>query len=240
MKTITLLLAAAASANALSSCILNCQSQEASTSGCDTNYNTTTCYCNNENFAANVKACIYENGCDSDVSVFYEYREEFCGGDEEDGSGTSDTNETIDDQGGVLGSCILGCQTEAATSAGCSSNYNKTSCYCDNDDFATDVKVCLYQNCSTEVTVFYNYRSDICGGDNSTEYHNSLDAGDATAGIASSTVAATAAATTGASTATAGSATASATGSTSGAVREGVVITCLAAAVAFAVYATGL
>ena len=91
-------------------------------------------------------------------------------------------------------------------------NSNETSCYCDNEDFATDVKVCLYQyvitlffqeetlhlhgldtdkicyrNCSSYVPVFYNYRASICGTSNSSEYYSSIAAANPTAGLASST-----------------------------------------------------
>ncbi|CAK7231041.1 hypothetical protein SBRCBS47491_007795 [Sporothrix bragantina] len=230
-----LIVAAAASANALTQCILDCQSSVAAAAGCDAaNYNATTCYCDNENYPTAVKACLYSNNCDTDVDDYYDYRTEICSTDSSSsGSGvTINTNETIADNGGVLGDCILACQAESAVSAGCSgTNYNETSCYCDNDNFATDVKACLYQNCSSEVPVFYNYRADICDTDTSAEYFSTLTAADATAGIATTTapIATGAAATT-----TAAGSSSSSSSSTSGAIRDVVCVTGLAAFVAAA------
>lgn len=219
--TLAVVVAAAASANALSDCILSCQTTAASSAGCDSDYNSTVCYCDNEDFATDVKACLYQEACSSDVSVFYEYRSDACGDDT--AASTDDTDDTVDDQGGYLGTCILGCQESVAVTAGCTtSDYNDTTCYCDNDDFASDVKVCLYQNCSSEVSVFYNYRADICGGDNATEYKDSQETADATAGIASSTASSTSSSST------------STTSATSGAARDLVFVSGLAGFVALA------
>ncbi|CAK7242483.1 MAG: hypothetical protein STHCBS139747_003977 [Sporothrix thermara] len=228
-----LIVAAAATANALTQCILDCQASVASTAGCDgTNYNATTCYCDNDDFPTDVKACLYSNNCDTDVDDFYDYRTDVCGDDSSanDSGVTVKTNETIADQGGVLGDCVLACQAEAAISASCS---NETSCYCDNDNFATDVKACLYQNCSSEVPVFYNYRADICDTDTSAEYFSTLTAADATAGIASTTAPVATGAPAAATTTSASSASSSSS-STSGAIREAVCVTGLAAFVAAA------
>ncbi|KAI9726669.1 MAG: hypothetical protein M1834_008934 [Cirrosporium novae-zelandiae] len=141
-------------------------------------HNTTLCYCSSE-FSTNVKACLYKNDCDSDVSTFYNNVDDFCDGDEE--TSTSSSSATTSDTDGTLGTCVLACQESAASEAGCSGNYNQTSCYCDNSEFALDVKACLYQNCSDYVSVFYNYRSDICDTQNSTEWESSIAATSATA-----------------------------------------------------------
>ncbi|KAL1893731.1 hypothetical protein Sste5346_006232 [Sporothrix stenoceras] len=240
MKSIVaLFVATAATANALSQCILDCQASVASTAGCDgTNYNATACYCDNTEFPTDVKGCLYENNCDTDVDDFYDYRTSICesSGSSTGSGATINTNETIADNGGVLGDCILSCQAAAATSAECSSsNYNETACYCDNENFATDVKVCLYQNCSSEVPVFYNYRADICDTDSSAEYFSTLTAADATAGIATTTAAIKTAAATDAATTTAASSTTTAAAS-SGAVREVAFISGLTAFVAVAMF----
>ncbi|CAK7209808.1 hypothetical protein SCUCBS95973_000566 [Sporothrix curviconia] len=214
MKAVlSLIVAAAATANALT-------------------HNATTCYCDNDDYPTDVKACLYSNNCDTDVDDFYDYRSDICGSSASSGSGaTINTNETIADNGGVLGDCILACQADAAVSASCSSsNYNETSCYCDNDNFATDVKACLYQNCSSKVPVFYNYRADICDTDTSAEYFSTLTAADATAGIASTT----APIATGAAATTTAAGSASSSSSTSGATRDAVCVTGLAALVAAA------
>ncbi|OJJ48042.1 hypothetical protein ASPZODRAFT_15488 [Penicilliopsis zonata CBS 506.65] len=58
--------------------------------------------------------------------------------------------------------CMLECAEAAASSAGCSSNYNATSCMCDNTVFMTDVKACLYGDCKSDVTTFFSFRSGIC------------------------------------------------------------------------------
>lgn len=72
-----------------------------------------------EDFATNVKACLYQSGCSTDVSIFYNSRTDFCGGDEETSdSGGADTTETD----GELGSCVLNCQAEVASDAGCTSD----------------------------------------------------------------------------------------------------------------------
>lgn len=123
---------------------MDCQESEATASGCSSDYNTTLCYCSAD-FASNVKGCIYSNGCndDGDVNNFYTYRDSYCNGTEES---TKSSEATISDTDDSLGTCVLDCQSAAAVSADCSSsNYNATSCYCDNDQFVLDVKACLYQ-----------------------------------------------------------------------------------------------
>ncbi|KAI7541197.1 hypothetical protein KC331_g8720 [Hortaea werneckii] len=184
------LLAAASIADALSSCILSCQSTSASESGCSSDYNNTLCYCSSD-FATNTKACLYENDCSDDLDAFYDNVDSFCDGDEESSSAPQDTSSTVSENDGALGSCVLNCQASAGQQACSTTNYNTTSCYCDTDDFALDVKACLYQNCSDYVSVFYNYRSGICGTQSSSEYRSSQAAADSTPSATSASTAQT-------------------------------------------------
>jgi len=77
------------------------------------------CYCSGD-FATNVKACLYQNECDSDVPVFFDNVDDVCDGEQQ--SSSSSPSATTNDTGGVLGECVLACQAAAAPDAGCSSN----------------------------------------------------------------------------------------------------------------------
>ncbi|GAB7366188.1 hypothetical protein MBLNU230_g7748t1 [Neophaeotheca triangularis] len=161
MKWTTLaVLSGAAAANALSSCIINCQSSVAEEAGCGDNYETKACYCSSD-FTDGVKACLYNENCDSDVSVFYDNVDDFCDGEQQE-TAQGGKGLTLDDVGGWLTQCGLDCQEQAGKDQCGSGNYNQTSCLCENADFATDVKACLYDNCDKFVGPWFDYREGEC------------------------------------------------------------------------------
>lgn len=111
--------------------------------------------------------------------------------------------------------------TQAATTADCGSNYNATSCFCDNDNFATAVKACLYGSvpapslpapgrpddsadpplrpprlssgsCTTDVSDFYSERTSTCGSSVATYSYAAAKSSAAVAAAATATSASTA------------------------------------------------
>ncbi|PWY88612.1 hypothetical protein BO94DRAFT_464801 [Aspergillus sclerotioniger CBS 115572] len=159
------ILSAVTVVNALSECILNCQA-EAAASDCSTsNYNQTSCYCNNGDFPIDVQSCL-EKSCSDDIGTFHTYRGSQCGGSTATTTATAAAStSTI-----TLTSCILDCQSTAAESVGgvcSSSSYNNTNCYCNSDTFATQTQDCIFSDCASDDGTYHQWRGSICSSSTS-------------------------------------------------------------------------
>ncbi|PYI05576.1 hypothetical protein BO78DRAFT_370918 [Aspergillus sclerotiicarbonarius CBS 121057] len=161
-----IILWAATVVNALSECILNCQA-EAAASDCSTsNYNQTSCYCNNGDFPIDVQSCL-EKSCSDDIGSFHTYRGSQCGGS----SSTTTATAAASTSTITLTSCILDCQSSAAETVGgvcSSSSYNNTDCYCDSDTFATQTQDCIFLDCASDDGTYHQWRGTICSSSSST------------------------------------------------------------------------
>ncbi|PYH57405.1 CFEM domain-containing protein [Aspergillus niger CBS 101883] len=161
-----LLLGAVSTVNGLSECILNCQA-EAAASDCSTsNYNQTSCYCNNGDFPIDVQSCL-EKSCSNDIGSFHTYRGSQCGGS----SATTTATAAASTSTITLSSCILECQSTAADTVGgvcSSSSYNNTACYCDSDSFATQTQDCIFSDCAGQDGTFHQWRGSICASSTTT------------------------------------------------------------------------
>ncbi|PYH39645.1 uncharacterized protein BO87DRAFT_411630 [Aspergillus neoniger CBS 115656] len=148
--TISLLLLGAVSAvNGLSECILNCQA-EAAASDCSTsNYNQTSCYCNNGDFPIDVQSCL-EKSCSDDIGSFHTYRGSQCGGS----SATTTATAAASTSTITLSSCILDCQSTAADTVGG---------VCSSSNYLTKPRDCAGQD-----GTFHQWRGSICASSTTT------------------------------------------------------------------------
>ncbi|KAI7211834.1 hypothetical protein KC333_g7463 [Hortaea werneckii] len=155
-------------------CIDTCQETAASDLGCIES-NLADCFCLAD-FATQAKACLYESGCSSDVSTFYDGYDSTCASASVSASASasassSSSSATVD--------CVATCETSAASSLDC--DQSESSCFC-TDDFASAVKSCLYS-------------TDGCGGDYKASFYEEYDSlcasSSTSAGVSSNTVTAT-------------------------------------------------